>query len=126
MTSVPTFRITVGIESHLRRGQVEEIPGVLVDTGADATWIPRSVLERLGIRPERKEKYKTATGETVEREVGYAIVHAAGRECNDHVVFGEPHDTLILGARSLDGLNVKVDTKEMRLVDAGPIIAAVA
>jgi hypothetical protein len=49
-----------------------------------------------------------------------------GRKTNDEVVFGEPNDSLILGARTLDGLNVKVDTKQMRLVDAGPRLAAVA
>jgi predicted aspartyl protease len=126
MTSVPTFRVTVGIESPVRRGYVVEVPGVLVDTGADASWIPRPILESLGIRPESTDRYEMANGEVLERQLGYAIVHVQGRKTVDEVVFGEPKDSLILGAHTLDGLNVKVDTKHMRLVDAGPRLVAVA
>jgi predicted aspartyl protease len=126
MTVMPTFRVPVGIENPLRRGHVVVLEGVLVDTGADATWIPRPILESLGILPEMTEKYEMANGEVLEREVGYAIVHVSGKRTIDTVVFGEPHDTLILGARSLDGLNLKVDTKLRRLVEAGPRIAAAA
>jgi hypothetical protein len=33
---------------------------------------------------------------------------------------------ILLGARSLEGLNLKVDPREKRLVPAGPILAAAA
>ena len=32
---------------------------------------------------------------------------------------------ILLGARSLEGLNLRVDARAKRLVDAGPIVAAV-
>ena len=44
----------------------------------------------------------------------------------DEVVFGEPGDLVLLGARSLEGLNLLVDPHRKVLVDAGPAPAAVA
>jgi hypothetical protein len=41
-------------------------------------------------------------------------------------VFAEPGDMVLLGARSLEGLNLRVDARTKQLVDAGPIVAASA
>ena len=97
---------------------------VLVDTGSDLTWVPRAVLEALGIPRERTERIQLADGRILERAVGFAIVHVEGRSTNDDVIFAEPGDLLLLGARSLEGLNLRVDPKGKRLVDAGPMFAA--
>jgi hypothetical protein len=40
------------------------------------------------------------------------------------MVFAEPGDLLLLGARSLDGLNLTVDSRLKKLVAAGPLPAA--
>jgi hypothetical protein len=39
-------------------------------------------------------------------------------------VFGEPGDLVLLGARSLEGLNLRVEPATRQLVDAGPVSAA--
>jgi len=65
-------------------------------------------------------------GRRFERPVGIAIVHAAGAKAPDFVVFAEPGDMTILGARSLAGLNVRVDSQRKQLVPAGPILAGTA
>ena len=44
----------------------------------------------------------------------------------DEVVFGEPRDLVLLGSRSLEGLNLRVDPLSKRLIDAGPAPAAIA
>lgn len=124
MPEMGTFHTTVGIESPTDRGRIIEISTVLVDTGAEATWIGRTVLEALGIAPERTELYRMADGRVLRREVGYAIVHVAGKATVDDVVFAEPTDLVILGARSLEGLNLRVDPRRKELVSAGPIVAA--
>lgn len=125
MSEMGTFYTTVGIESPLHRGRVVELRNVLVDTGAEATWMPRPLLESLGITPERTELYQLADGRILERQVGYAIVHAGGKATNDDVVFAEETDLVLLGARSLEGLNLRVDARSKQLVSAGPIVAAV-
>ena len=120
-----TFRTTIAIENPLRRGDTRDLPDTLVDTGAELTWAPSALLEDLGIRREKRLGFRTADGRGVVRDVGYAIVHAGGTETNDEVVFAEPGDMILLGARSLEGLNLRVDARAKRLVDAGPIVAAV-
>jgi len=57
---------------------------------------------------------------------GFAILHPAGTLTIDEVVFGEPEDLVLLGARTLEGMNLKVDLVGKRLVSAGPIMTAVA
>ena len=42
----------------------------------------------------------------------------------DDVVFAEPGDLLLLGARTLEGLNVTIDAARRRIVSAGPHFAA--
>src|SRR5450759_5262562 len=50
---------------------------------------------------------RIAGGRHLERPVGIAIVHAAGMKAPDYVVFAEPTDMIILGARTLEGMNVR-------------------
>lgn len=121
-----TFRVSIQIENPLRRGVVQSIDDALVDTGAELTMVPRAILESLGIQPEKTLRLRTADGRVATRDIGYAIVHAAGVATNDEVVFGEAGDLVLLGARSLEGMNLRVDSREKRLVDAGPIAAAAA
>lgn len=42
----------------------------------------------------------------------------------DEVVFAEPGELLLLGARTLEGLNLTIDTSRKRLVAAGPVPVA--
>ena len=54
------------------------------------------------------------------------LMAGAGTMTTDEVVFGEPNDLVLLGARTLEGMNVKLDIIGKRLVPAGPVLAAVA
>jgi predicted aspartyl protease len=126
MSDMGTFRTTISIANPLCRGEMRSLPDTLVDTGAELTWAPRPLLESLGIAREKTVGFRTADGRAVYRDIGYAIVLAGGAETIDEVVFAEPADMILLGARSLEGLNLRVDARTKQLVDAGPIVAAVA
>ncbi|HEX4683085.1 MAG TPA: hypothetical protein VH277_10265 [Gemmatimonadaceae bacterium] len=126
MSDMGILHTTVLIENPLRRGDLRALPGTLVDTGAELTWAPRTVLEDLGIQVEKRETFQMADGRAITRDVGYAIVHAAGARTVDEVVFAEPGDLILLGARSLEGMNLRVDPRNKQLVAAGPIVAAPA
>jgi predicted aspartyl protease len=65
-----------------------------------------------------------ADGRHVERDIGYAVVHAGESATVDEVVFAEESDFALLGVRSLEGLNLRVDVVSKQLVDAGPVLAA--
>lgn len=124
MDEVGIFRTTIGIESPVERGRVGELPDTLVDTGSEFSWAPRALLESLGINPERRQRFIVADGRHVERDIGFAIVHAGGVSAPDIVVFAEPGDMILLGVRSLEGLNLRVDVVGKRFIEAGPIITA--
>ena len=126
MTDMGTFRTTIVIESTQHRGDMRAVEAALVDTGSEFTWVPAAVLDQLGIAPEMTQRFILADGRHLERPVGIAIVHAAGRKAPDYVVFGEATDMIILGARTLEGMNVRVDTLRKELVPAGPILAGAA
>ena len=121
-----TFRVSIEVENAGQRGVRRALSGVLVDTGAELSWVPASVLESLGIPRDKQLRFRQANGTILERWTGFAVVHACGTRTVDEVVFGEPGDLLLLGARSLEGLNLRVDPVLKQLVDAGPAPAAVA
>ena len=119
-----TFRTTIELENPAAPGRRVALHNVLVDTGAELSWIPAAVLENLGIARKKVWHFRQADGTVLARSTGYAIVHVAGTETNDEVVFGESGDLVLLGARSLEGLNLRVEPVTKRLVDAGPAPAA--
>lgn len=126
MSDMGTFRISVEIENPARRGERRKIDNVLVDTGAELSWVPSHVLESLGVERDKRLRFRQANGTVLERWTGVAVVHAGGTRTADDVVFGEPADMILLGARSLEGLNLRVDPILKVLVDAGPAPAASA
>lgn len=126
MSDMGTFRIDIQIENPSRPGMRQGVPSVLVDTGAELTWIPASVLDALGVERRKLVRFRQADGTVLERWTGPAFVYAAGTTATDDVVFGEPADLVLLGARSLEGLNLRVDSVSKRLIDAGPVPAATA
>ncbi len=126
MSDVGVFRTTIEIQSLDLRGPRQVLPETLVDTGSEFTWVPRRVLEELGIRAQRTQAFEVTDGRRIERDIGYALVRAGGTEAPDLVVFAESGDMTLLGAHSLEGLNLKIDPVKKQLVPAGPVITAAA
>jgi len=103
------------------------VPRLMVDTGAEATWIDGSVLSKIGVEPRKKDlQFQMANGQIITRSVGYAVLKVDKAETVDEVVFAQKGDLQLLGARALEGLNLKVDSRSKKLVAAGPIIVAAA
>ncbi len=121
-----TFRTDIEIENPAAPGERRRVEALLVDTGSELTWVPSSLLESLGIERMKQLRFRQATGQIVERWTGGATVFAAGTRTIDEIVFGEPGDLSLLGARTLEGLNVVVDPVSRRLVDSGAMPAAAA
>ena len=119
-----TFRVEVVIENPARPGPRRAIPAVLVDTGAELSWIPAEVLDALGVERYATWRFRQADGTILERWTGPAFIHVAGKRATDDVVFGESGDLILLGSRSLEGLNFRVDPLTKQLIDAGPAPAA--
>jgi predicted aspartyl protease len=121
-----TFRVAIEIENPARPGERRTLRSVLVDTGAELSWVPAEVLESLGIERDNKWHFRQANGTILERWAGGARIYVAGKRTSDDIVFGEPGDLVLLGSRTLEGLNFRVEPVTKQLVDAGPAPAAVA
>ena len=119
-----TFRTDIELENAVLPGVRRRLPAVLVDTGAELSWFPATVLEALGIERKKVSRFRQADGSVVERWTGPAFLYVVGTWTADEVVFGEAGDLVLLGSRSLEGLNLCVDPINKRLIDAGPAPAA--
>ena len=119
------FYSSCRVQNVVDREQIADIPKLLVDTGSEYTWIPLSILEGLSINREKKDlTFVMANGTIVTRAVGFAIICVEDAFTVDEVVFAEEGDLLLLGARTLEGLNLTLDPQQKKLVAAGPLPAA--
>lgn len=120
-----TFFTGCRVENHIHRGKYFRLAKLLVDTGSEFTWVPASKLEGIGVEREKKDvQFIMANGEVITRSVGFAVLRVDKHFTIDEVVFAEPGDLLLLGARTLEGLNLTVDSRRRRLVAAGPVPVA--
>lgn len=122
-----TFNVGCLIKNHVNREKAVEIPRLMVDTGSEATWIPRKLLEQIEVKPEKRQVFQMANGQFVYRDVGYAIVRVGQRETTDEIVFAERGDYVLLGARAMEGLLLWVDPKNKKLIEieASPVAKVV-
>jgi predicted aspartyl protease len=120
------FHVGCKVENH-RTGKSVVISRLMVDTGSELTWIDAHTLEELGIERRKKDiQIQMANGQVITRSVGYAVIRVERAETIDEVVFAEPGDLTLLGCRALEGLHLKVDSRQKKLVASGPVIAATA
>ena len=99
-----TFHVGCKIENHVDRRQAVTVARALVDTGSEYTWIPSAVLERIGVKREKKDLLFTmANGQTITRSVGFAILRVDKHFTIDEVVFAEPGDMTLLGGKDVGG-----------------------
>ena len=120
-----TFYTRCKIENPVERTRSVVIPKLLVDTGSEYTWVFERTLERIGIQREKKDlAFVLANGQEVTRSVGFAIIRLDKYFTIDEVVFAERGDLSLLGARTLEGLNLTIDPARKKLVAAGPVPAA--
>lgn len=120
-----TFSVGAKIANIVHRTKSAVIPKLLVDTGSEYTWIPAQVLEKIGIEREKKDiPFVMANGQQITRSVGFGITQVDKAFTVDGIVFAEKGDLLLLGARSLEGLNLIVDSRRKKLVASGPLPVA--
>lgn len=117
------FRVTVHVSS--RAGERFEPVEALVDTGATYTWIPRDVLDRLGVPPEEGWPFVLADGRQVQYPVAWIQLRIGDRVQPTIAVFGEPGTEPILGVFALDGFRLAADPVNRRLVPVPGLLKAV-
>jgi aspartyl protease family protein len=89
---------------------------LLVDAGATLSWIPREMLQRLGVAPVSRLPFTLADGRTLERDVASVLFTIDGRKAPVPVAFGEPGEEVVMGATALEILGLAVDPVAQKLV----------
>ena len=108
-----TFLQTIEIAAS-PNGPFESLEA-LVDTGATYTYIPRPVLERLGITPLERQPFVLADGRRIEYEISQMRVRIDGRERFTICIFGDAGATPLLGTVTLEEFGLSVDPVNKRL-----------
>jgi predicted aspartyl protease len=112
---VGLFEVNVKVANLASPEHIREI-ALLVDTDATLSWIPRGVLESLGVVPISRLPFSLADGRRLEREITGVLLTIDGRHAPVSVAFGEPGEEAVLGATALEALGFAVDPVEKRLV----------
>ena len=116
------FNVGCLIANHQDRTHSARVPKVMVDTGSELTWIKQKHLEKIGVEPEEKKlRLITADGREIIRSIGFAVICVGEEITIDEVVFAQKSDFQRLGTRTLEGLNLKADLRNKKLVGAGPV-----
>jgi len=109
------FDVTVKLASLAAPGRTEEV-SLPVDTGATLSWIPREILERLGVTAFSRLPFSLADGRVLERDATAVLLTIDGRKAPVPVAFGEPGEEAILGATALEVLGFVVDPVAKKLI----------
>ncbi len=87
----------------------------LVDSGAIYSVVPKRTLEKLGVKPHSHRTFILADGTEVKRRIGDVVFRLDGRQGAAPVIFGEPGDSALLGAVTLEALGVLLDPLKREL-----------
>ncbi len=104
-----------------RREQVQ----FLIDSGAVYSFVPRAVLDRIGVAAHGRQRFRLADGSVIERDRGDAVFFYAGKRGAAPVVFAEPGDATLLGAVTLESLGLVLDAVRRDLIPL-PLVATAA
>jgi clan AA aspartic protease len=92
----------------------------LVDTGATDTFLPASVLRKLGIQPAGRRAYELADGSEQELPIGFGVIEVLGRAAGGTLVFAGEKEEPLLGVTVLESAGLWVDPQQERLIRRPP------
>src|SRR5207237_8072042 len=98
----------------------------LVEPGATCTWVPRDVLERLGVVPEEEWPFVLADGREVRYPMAWIRMRLGERVQPTIAVFGEPRSEPILGVITLEEFRLAADPVNRRLVSVPGLLKLAA
>ncbi|MBI3246741.1 MAG: aspartyl protease family protein [Deltaproteobacteria bacterium] len=116
------LEIEVGNPANPHKTQVVEF---LVDSGVIYSVVPTPVLKKLGIKPIAKEEFILANGEKIVRKKGVAFFRYGEKVGGADVIFGEPEDSMLLGAFTLEALGLMLDPLRRELKPLPMMLARV-
>src|SRR5438132_5152639 len=102
-------------------GSTESWTGTaLVDTGTTDTFLPASVLRKLGIPPSARRAYELADGTEQDLPIGFGVVEVLGRAAEATLVFSGEKEEPLLGVTVLESTGLWLDPQHERLIPRPP------
>ena len=92
----------------------------LVDTGATDTFLPASVLRKLGIQPSARRSYELADGTEQDLPIGFGVIEVLGRSAGCTLVFAGENEEPLLGVTVLESTGLWLDPQHERLFPRPP------
>lgn len=92
----------------------------LVDTGATDTFLPASVLRKLGIKPFAQRSYELADGTELDLWIGFGVIEVLGRAAGGTLVFSGENEEPLLGVTVLESAGLWVDPQRERFIPRPP------
>ncbi len=74
----------------------------LVDSGAKYTLLPKTIWQKLGLKPKRTQTFILADGTKIERGISECHIEALDNEGHTPVILGETGDDALLGVITLE------------------------
>jgi clan AA aspartic protease len=109
------FTVRTTITHPSDPGRVADVD-LMIDTGATLSWVPRAILEQLGVPRLSRRRLILADGGTVDRETAGVLMRLKGTEGVVTVVIAESGDAHLLGATALETLGFSVDPVRQQLI----------
>jgi clan AA aspartic protease len=97
----------------------------LVDTGAVYTVLPESIWQTLKLKPQRELEFSLADGTTITRHVSECRFTIEGQSATSPVVLGEPGDSPLLGAVTLETIGLMVNPLSRELLPMRLMLARI-
>jgi len=113
-TDIGKFNEGIILQEQVRSKEVE----FLVDTGSAIIGLPMSMIKELGLQKIKDRQVKTANGVVSRGYYSAVRVTIWDREMDFNVLelFDSPDQPPLLGYMVLEGLDLRVDSKNQKLV----------
>ncbi|MCX7137159.1 MAG: aspartyl protease family protein [Proteobacteria bacterium] len=88
----------------------------LIDTGATFNYLPRPLLERLGVQATSQKRFAVADGRIVNYDIGSVMTRINDEEQPTPCIFGEPDTEPLVGVVTLETFLLGVDPVNQTLI----------
>ncbi len=92
----------------------------LVDTGATDTFLPASILRKLGIVSAARRSYELADDTERELPIGFGVIEVEGLAAGATLVFADEDVEPLLGVTVLESTGLLVDPQREQLIRRAP------
>jgi clan AA aspartic protease len=118
------FTVKARIGAPGNSGQPQDVE-FLVDTGAAFTWVPAEIADSVGLVPHDQRTVRVADGRQVQCGLTWARITLEGRTDLTLCLIGDRHTQPLLGAFTLEGFSLGVDSTNRRLIPVIPFVVQV-